>query len=119
MSEPGIEIHYSNPQTTLRLQHAFAAGVEYVMREQQEPGQEVCAVDILAALRGCFMSLAHSEIIDKAAEPGKLVNAHVNKAAFLSVMDLIKQEINGWELPEVLDASIVDEPLSIVLTDKE
>lgn len=102
-----VEVHYSNPQTTLRLQHGFAAAVEYVMREQQEPGQELRPVDILAALHGSFMSLAAHEIRDKAKEhPEKLANAHVNKRAFLSVLDGIAEEIEGWELPALSESQL-------------
>lgn len=102
--EPGaeeieVELHYSNPQTTMRLQIGFAAAVEYVMREQTEPGQELTTADILAALRGSFMSLAKAAIADKVTEPSKLANAHVNKAAFLSVLDGIAEEIESWPLP--------------------
>lgn len=101
-----VEMHFSNPETTLRLQVGFAAAVEYVMREQQEPGQELTTADILAALRGSLLSLAKNQIADKAQEPGKLANAHVNKRAFLSVLDGIAEEIESWEIPALSETEL-------------
>jgi hypothetical protein len=94
-----LEAHYSNPHTTARLQHAFAAALDYVLREQKEP--PVRRVDILAALRASFMSLAHAEIIER-AEVNEL-SARVNRAAFVRVLNDMASEIYNWvpELPDL------------------